>query len=56
MDLGIKVEMKEATCGEIIGLVLYLTDKELSRTVDGWDPAPKAWEIRRNLSRQNVTV
>lgn len=35
---------------------LYLTDKELSGTVDGWDPAPKAWEIRRHLSKQNVSV
>lgn len=34
MDLEIKAEMKESMCGEIIGLVLYLIDKKLSRTVD----------------------
>lgn len=34
MHLGIKFEMKESMCWEIIGLVLYLTDKELSRRVD----------------------
>lgn len=42
MGLGIKVEMKESMCGEIVELVLCLTDKEHSRIVDGWDPAPKA--------------
>lgn len=55
MDLGIKVEMKEWMGGEIIGLVCCLTSKELSITVDGLDPSPKAWEIRRHLSRQNVS-
>lgn len=42
MVLEIKAETKEWMSGGIIGLVLCLNEKEVSRIADEWDPSPAA--------------